>query len=133
MERFDIPGRFRAIREAVGTDADTLDLAEWAARLLGPRCLRFSPVLDPERDPLLRTPDGFRILLDRSTLADPGKLQHDLAFAIARWALRDEADDRRFARACVLLAHAICAPAAESETRLRVNVLAVGWESSQTA
>lgn len=108
MDRWDIPASVAALRDAVGAgDAET-DVAEWVCRLMGPHAIRIVSGLDPQRDPLLRTRAGFKILISRESLLDLGRLRYELAFGLARFWLRDVAGNADFARAVALLAHAIC-------------------------
>lgn len=111
MDRFDISGRYAALRETIGADADSIDVDQWAQRLLGDRCFRFIPGLDPARDPLSRAEDGrFILLMHRAALLDRAELREDVAFALARYWLRDLADERDFAALVHDLADLIIPP-----------------------
>ena len=122
MEIVDLTGRLAALRERIGPDADRLTMFDWAVSLLGPHCFRVRKKWDPQSDDsLILTSAGYRILLDRERLQDPASVRADIAYGIARWALRDLADHDGLATFVNLLSLRIQGRAAADEVVVRVR------------
>jgi hypothetical protein len=122
----DIPSIAVEVHRAAGFDPGGADVMDLVVALLGPRAVRIVDDLEG-CDPLYVTAhDGYKILVARSALDAPGRLQYELTIALASWWFRGIVDPGARRHAAQFLAFELMHPKALAPSSVMRSVRRAG-------